>query len=125
MSEAQLQTILVVETDSDVQALIRRILETPGRQVLIATTESEAIRLGSSNHIDLLLTEVVLPGVGGPELAKQLQLVQPGLQVVFMSGWHDHPSFPRPNGGRLLEKPFSSDELRQAIAHAIEGLEEA
>jgi two-component system cell cycle sensor histidine kinase/response regulator CckA len=118
MSEARLETILVVEPDSDVQALIRHILETPGRRVLIATHEADALQLASSNQIDLLLTEVVLPGVGGLEVAKQLQSAQPGLPVVYMSGWHDHPSFPRQTGARLLKKPFSSEELREAIAQA-------
>jgi two-component system cell cycle sensor histidine kinase/response regulator CckA len=120
VSENHLERILVVETDSDVQALISRILEAPGRRILIATHETQALHLASSNQIDLLLTEVVLPGGGGIALATQLQSLQPGLRVVYMSGWHDHPSFPRPAGAPVLEKPSSSEELRHAITQAME-----
>jgi CheY-like chemotaxis protein len=125
VSETHLESILVVETDGDVQALISRILEAPGRRILIATHETQALQLASSTQLDLLLTEVVLPGVGGLALATQLQSLQPGLRVVYMSAWHDHPSFPRPDGAPVLEKPFSSEELRHAISRAMEERREA
>ena len=114
-------TVLVVEADDDVRALVSRMLEAPDRHVLAAANAGEALELADSNEIDLLLTDVVLPGVSGLRIVKLMRSLLPGLPVIYMSGWFDHPEFPELDGETVLRKPFSLRELNRAVADALDG----
>ena len=114
-------TVLVVEADDDVRELVSRMLAAPDRGVLAAANAGEALELASSNRIDLLLTDVVLPGVSGPRIVKLLRSLLPDLPVVYMSGWFDHPEFPELDGETVLRKPFSLQDLTRAVAAALDG----
>jgi two-component system cell cycle sensor histidine kinase/response regulator CckA len=115
------ETVLVVESDSDVRALITRMLEVPGRRVLVAADAAEALEVATAYEIDLLLTDVLVPRVSGHRIAKLLRALQPGLPVIYVSGWFDHPQFPELDGEAVLQKPFSREQLTRAVADAIHG----
>ena len=83
------ETILVAEDEDAVRGLVRRILEARGYNVLTASNGEEAIRLAATHagSIGLLLTDVIMPGLGGVELAAQVQQLSPGIRVLYMSGY--------------------------------------
>jgi two-component system cell cycle sensor histidine kinase/response regulator CckA len=92
--------------------------------VLIAGDADEAIRLVEQNpSIDVLLTDVVMPGASGPELVKQLVARQPGLKVIYMSGYTDEAlgrhGVLNP-GIAFLHKPFTSETLGEKIREVLE-----
>lgn len=86
----------------------------------MAGNAAEALDLARVTPIDLLLTDVVLPGLSGRRIADQVRLLHPGLPVLYMSGWYDHPEFPGLEGERMLQKPFSLETLTSAIAAVLQ-----
>src|SRR5690606_16274140 len=85
------QTVLVVEDESSVLKLVRRLLEADGLVVLSAQNADEALLLAGQHTgpIDLLLTDVVMPGLNGLALAERFAAIRPGTPVLFMSGYAD------------------------------------
>jgi DNA-binding NtrC family response regulator len=85
------ETILLVEDDDQVRAVARGILRKNGYQVIEARNAGEALMHSERNPgvADLLLSDVVMPQVSGPELAKRLASLQPDMRVLFMSGYTD------------------------------------
>jgi len=118
-------TVLVVEDEASVRTLVRRVLEADGHVVLDAADASAAEALAEALDAapDLLLTDVVLPGRSGAELAQRLQARWPGLPVVFMSGYAPPEAGLDAVAGKRLfvAKPFSPDQLRRAVRTALEG----
>lgn len=110
------ETVLVVEDEDAVRSLTRMILERGGYQVLEAADASEALTVCANldEPIDLLLSDVVMPRMSGPQLAAQMQEAQPDLKVLFISGHADETIVQHgvlmPDT-ELLVKPFSVDEL--------------
>src|SRR5689334_4572530 len=83
-----MQTILVVEDEPRVLKLVSMMLDTKGYRVLPAATGDQALRLLAENpDVDLLLTDVVAPGMSGPMIADQIAAQRPGIKVLFMSGY--------------------------------------
>jgi two-component system cell cycle sensor histidine kinase/response regulator CckA len=118
------QTVLVVEDAKGLRELTRRLLERQGYTVLLAANADEALRLFDAHpSIDLLLTDVVMPGASGPDLVKQLVERRPALQVIYMSGYTDeaivHHGVLDP-GIAFLHKPFSSETLGRKIREALD-----
>jgi DNA-binding NtrC family response regulator len=115
------ETILLVEDEEDLRSYVRTILEGRGYSVLDAANAGEALRIGSrsSREIDLLLTDTVLPGMSGQEIADELRVERPELPVVQMSGYAEvvarkgHTSF------HFLQKPFTAKELLREIRAAL------
>jgi len=120
------ETILLVEDEVDVRELAREILEMAGYTVLEAGRGDEALRLcqDSTRPIDLLLTDVVMPQMSGPELARRLLALRPGTKVVYMSGYTDdalgHHGVLDPDI-ILLQKPFTPETLMQHLRQALDG----
>jgi CheY-like chemotaxis protein len=118
-------TVLVVEDEEAVRKLAIRLLEGHRYRVIAAASGAEAVTLVESRRepIDLLLTDMVMPGMNGVELAKKIASLRPGLPVVFMSGYSDHVlaqnGFVVP-GARFVEKPLAKAMLLDAIAAALE-----
>jgi two-component system cell cycle sensor histidine kinase/response regulator CckA len=113
-------TVLVVDDEPDVLRLIQSILTEDGFEVVSAKTADAAIkeyeRLG--RRPDLLLTDVVMPGMSGPMLVDHLLQIEPELKVLFMSGYDDRQVVQRyvvERGFRLIPKPFTVKALRSAI----------
>ncbi len=112
------ETILLVEDEPSLRQLVARVLRERGYAVLEADRGGEALRQAEEHDgpIDLLVTDVVMPGLGGPELADQLRQRRPGLRVLFITGYSERAVRPRPEDGvALLTKPFSPTVLLQQV----------
>jgi two-component system cell cycle sensor histidine kinase/response regulator CckA len=114
------RTILVVEDDPAVRGIIQEVLNLGGYRVLEATHGEEAMALCRHHHarIDLLLTDVVMPHLGGRELAQQLRVSYPQMKVLFMSGYMDEGisrEVLSREGMAFLPKPFAPESLEQKI----------
>jgi CheY-like chemotaxis protein len=116
-------TVLVVEDDELLRSLIEVTLAHRGYRVLSAGGGDEAIALFEDRHgdIDLIVSDVVMPGMRGPELAARLREHTPGLRVVFMSGYTgDRVDLADvPPDAYFIEKPFSPDALAQTVDDAL------
>jgi len=118
------QTVLVVEDEDGLRELARRLLQRLGYTVLIAADASEASRLFEENPtIDVLLTDVVMPGASGPELTSQLIEQRPALKVIYMSGYTEdaivHHGVLKA-GIAFLHKPFTSETLGRKIRDVLD-----
>ena len=118
------QTVLLVEDEEGLRELTKRLLTRQGYTVVVAGDAEEAIRRFDENpSIDVLLTDVVMPGASGPELVGQLVARRPGLKVIYMSGYTDdaivHHGVLNP-GIAFLHKPFTSDALGRKIREVID-----
>ncbi|MDQ3034227.1 MAG: response regulator [Myxococcota bacterium] len=115
--------VLLVEDDPDVRRSIQRVLEDAGHQLRGAPDGASALELArtAGDPFDVLLSDVVMPRMSGPELAERLREVQPGLRVIFMSGHSgdalEHRGMKR--GAPLLAKPFTPEKLLDRIRGAL------
>jgi PAS domain S-box-containing protein len=119
------ETILVVEDEPAVLTLSRRALEVQGYVVLAASDADAAMRVVERHGgtIHLLLTDVVMPGLSGRELADQLAARRPGIRVLYMSGYPgdavvQHGTLP--SGSAFLQKPFSPDGLARKVRDVLD-----
>jgi len=125
VSTASGETILLVEDEAIVRDLVRRVLQASGYTVLEATNGDEAIRLAHEHHglIHLLLADVVLPGLSGPEIADLLANTRPRLPILFMSGYAQD-SVERYGlsltSHTFLQKPFTPLSLLNRVRDALE-----
>ena len=111
-------TLLVCEDLPAVRRLLERILAGAGYEVLVAETPSDAIALAANaaTRIDALLTDVMMPAMSGPALARELVATRPGLRVLFISGYAgQYDGDALIEGSMLLRKPFESHELIAAV----------
>jgi two-component system, cell cycle sensor histidine kinase and response regulator CckA len=119
------QTVLVVEDDESLRELSKRLLQRHGYTVLTAKDSVEALRLfGDNPSIDVLLTDVVMPGASGPELTRQLIEQRPALRVIFMSGYTEEAMVQHEvlkPGIAFLNKPFTFEALGDKIREVLEG----
>ncbi|PYO71848.1 MAG: hypothetical protein DMD64_13325 [Gemmatimonadetes bacterium] len=119
------ETVLVVEDEPAVLTLSRRALETQGYVVLAASDATAALRIVERHGgtIHLLVTDVVMPGLSGRELADKLAAQRPGIRVLYMSGYPgdavvEHGSLPA--GSAFLQKPFSPDSLARKVRDVLD-----
>jgi PAS domain S-box-containing protein len=119
------ETVLLAEDDDKVRQLARHVLENLGYKVLATAGTEEALRTaeGHSGPVDLLLTDVVMAGTGGRELAARMTATRPGLKVLFMSGYTDdavvrhgilHESV------NFLQKPFNPALLANKVREVLD-----
>jgi len=113
------EMILVVEDEESLQALISRILENEGYQVRLASSPEE-VDEETAASIDLLLTDMVMPGGSGLELYDKLRSIQPDLKVIFMSGYTDQDILPDQSDIPFLQKPFSPHDLTRTIRAVLD-----
>jgi PAS domain S-box-containing protein len=119
------ETILVVEDEAQVRALTSRILADHGYEVLQAPNGEVALEECASvhEHIDLLVTDVVMPAMSGAELAERLLETRPDLKVLYMSGYTSDVVLrhgPRDRDAAVLEKPFSAERLLSSVRESLE-----
>lgn len=121
------ETILLVEDEAGVRSLVKRILTQKGYRVLEAADGAIALRLaaGHVGEIDLVLTDVAMPNLGGRGMVEELRELSPDLRILFMSGIPKEDVFPeKAVAGRTpyLQKPFTSEtilsEVRAALGYA-------
>jgi CheY-like chemotaxis protein len=117
-------TILLVEDASAVMAVARLSLERRQHRILAATDPLEALRIAQEHPdgIDLLLTDVVMPGMGGRELARRIRQFRPGIRVLFMTGYSREVLGglePLEEGMGVLPKPFTADSLAAKVAESL------
>jgi signal transduction histidine kinase/ActR/RegA family two-component response regulator len=118
------ETILVVEDEPSILRVTKTMLEQMGYVVLTAGTPAEALRQAEQHgpEIHLLLTDVVMPEMSGPDLAKKLLSLHPHLKALFMSGFPAHLNAQRGllENGDFLQKPFSNAELAARMRQALD-----
>jgi DNA-binding response OmpR family regulator len=119
------ETILLLEDEPEVARLAKDILSDHGYTVLTATRPSEALQIAERHPgaIGLLLTDVVMPEMSGPDLAARLAALRPRLLVLYMSGYPDgtraaHGQFSR--GLKLLLKPFTAQDLTTRVRAVLD-----
>jgi signal transduction histidine kinase/ActR/RegA family two-component response regulator len=117
------ESILIVEDEPDILAVVKNILESRGYSAHAALTPSEAIRKASEYHeIRLLLTDVVMPEMNGSELAQKLKSMIPGLKIIFMSGYTADIVAGRgvlDDDITFIQKPFSVENLIRAVEKTL------
>ena len=121
------ETVLLTEDEQDVREIARQFLESGGYRVIEAKDGVEAIRLAATHRgeIRLLVTDMVMPGMTGQELASRLQREHPGLNVVFMSGYSEHAATEMVDADpsvRLLTKPFSRAAILRTVGEILRGV---
>ena len=119
-------TVLVVDDEPDMLRLVEAILTEQGYQVTLAKGAENAIRAFEKSHPrpDLILTDVVMPGMSGPMLIDHLLTIEPHLRVLFMSGYDDRQVVQRyvvEKGFALVAKPFTLQRLGNAVRSVLEG----
>ncbi|MBI4763516.1 MAG: PAS domain S-box protein [Deltaproteobacteria bacterium] len=119
------ETILLVEDDERLKKTASLILERYGYRVLPAGNEQEALSVLQSNPegIDLLLTDVVMPGLGGKDLAERVKTIQPGIKVLYMSGYTDNTIVHHgylDQGIDFIEKPFTPEALALKVRTVLD-----
>jgi two-component system cell cycle sensor histidine kinase/response regulator CckA len=117
-------TILLVEDEDFVRKVTAEVLSCGGYQVFAARTAAEAMRVFQQHgeKLHLLLTDVVLPGTNGRDLARDLRLLHPGLKTMFISGYPDNEMSKRSleePGVFYLPKPFSVESLMQKVRQVL------
>jgi signal transduction histidine kinase/ActR/RegA family two-component response regulator len=117
--------ILLVEDEASVRAAVERMLSRAGHRVLVAQDATEALALSAAleGPIDLLVTDVVMPGLDGPALAERVREARPELRTLFISGYsRDHAIRSGPEGTHaFLPKPFSREALLAQVAELLAG----
>jgi PAS domain S-box-containing protein len=118
------ETVLVVEDQPDVRGLIEKTLSRYGYTVFTATNGAEAAAVAQAHEgpIHVMLTDVILPGASGREIARQLLVTRPSLRVLYMSGYTDDAIVQHgvlEPGLAFIQKPFSGDGLLQRIREVL------
>ena len=119
------ETILLVEDETNLRGLARQYLETQGYKILEAEDGAAALQIvdGHKGTIDLLLTDVIMPGINGRELASKITKLLPGIRVLYMSGYTEnavgHDGM-LDAGINLLQKPFSLPALKDRVQEVLD-----
>ena len=117
------ETILLVEDQRDVREVAREFLQISGYKVLEAKDGTEALSVAEAHgsSIDLMITDMIMPGMTGTELAAQMKELRPDMRVIFMSGYADYSGDGPPRDGKslTLQKPFTRKQLTQAVHQVL------
>jgi two-component system, cell cycle sensor histidine kinase and response regulator CckA len=118
------ETVLVAEDEEGVRGVVTRILSRNGYSVLAASSGAEALDLFTqqTDAIDVVLTDVIMPGMSGKELADRIGELRPGVPILYMSGYEDRTISQRGvlRGKGYVRKPFTATELLREIERALE-----
>jgi CheY-like chemotaxis protein len=119
------ETILLVEDEDALREVTAQYLSAVGYEVLTARDAAEALaQAGAHPQIHLLLTDVVLPGANGRQLAERITAQRPGTTVIYISGYAHESLAPEgdlPESTVLLQKPFRLDDLARQVRRALDG----
>jgi CheY-like chemotaxis protein len=116
--------VLVVEDDRQVRAIVKHMLVSRGYEVTTAADGTEAIVAAAGLDLfDLILSDLVMPDMGGRELVEKIKALQPAAAVLYMSGYSDDVVRRRgviTASTTLLEKPFTTDDLARRVRNALD-----
>ncbi|MHB8771102.1 MAG: CHASE2 domain-containing protein [Syntrophales bacterium] len=120
------ETVLIAEDDRSIRTLVPDLLEPLGYRVIAARSGAEAVQLAQAagRRIDILLTDVVMPGMGGKELARMLQTIYPGIKVLFMSGYSEDVITRHgveQEGVAFIQKPLIPHKLVLKLREVLDG----
>lgn len=120
------EVVLVVDDEDAVRVILRAGLESLGYTVIEAPGGEEALKLTAerSGPLHLLITDIVMPGMSGPELAASMRMRLPGLAVLFLSGYTEEPDSPRWSidaGDPCVQKPFNMWTLASEVRKVLTG----
>ena len=112
------ETILLAEDDDQIRTLVARVLSDKGYRVLVAASGEEALALAREepDDIDLLITDVVMGAMSGPELADRLRAERPSMATLITSGY---PDVPNARDARIVGKPYGPLELAQHVRSVL------
>ncbi len=113
-------SILLVEDEDMVRLATEKMLQRFGHTVVTATDGIDALKILEVGgvQIDVILSDVMMPGIGGVELAKRVRTIEPGIKILFMTGYMDEPindDSPDIKSIPILRKPFGLNELQKQI----------
>jgi two-component system, cell cycle sensor histidine kinase and response regulator CckA len=114
--------ILLVEDEAPIREMLTRLLNGKGYELLVAANGREAVDLvEQEGGVDLLISDLIMPGPNGAEVASELRARVPNLGVLFISGWADHPALQRvlDAGDRFIPKPFSLSEFSSVVREVL------
>src|ERR1700686_1578211 len=117
-------TILLVDDEQSVRAIVVKILRRAKYNVIEAENGEAALQIAKAHpgKIDVVLTDMYMPGLRGPEVVQAIAPIRPGLRALFMSGYADQDSRTAvPQGANFLNKPFSGHELTAAVEAVLKG----
>jgi two-component system cell cycle sensor histidine kinase/response regulator CckA len=119
------ETVLVVEDQEGIRDIVRETLRRNGYQVLIAADGDEALQMARAypDPIHLLVTDLIMPNIGGRELAQRLTPLRPEMKVLFMSGYSEHSALEieaTSQSASVLQKPFSLDALARNVRRVLD-----
>jgi PAS domain S-box-containing protein len=116
------ETVLLVEDDSAVRRSAHRVLSQCGYNVLQASNGAEALKLcrDRSVHIDVLVVDIVMPGMSGREVARRLRQTRPSLPTLYISGYNQTEAIPESKTMVLFRKPFTGSALAQKLREVLD-----
>ena len=119
------ETLLLVEDEDAVRELVEELLRDAGYEVLTASRPADALRAAADHAgpLHLLITDVVMPQMAGPDLARQLRALRPGLKVLYLSGYSPGIVADRgvlEDGAMFLQKPFSAEALEAKVRDTLD-----
>jgi PAS domain S-box-containing protein len=118
------ETILIAEDEALVRKPVVQMLEGSGYRVLAATNGREAVELLQQHlaAVDLVVLDVVMPELGGPDAWERMRQLRPDLRVIFTTGYADDRYREKlPEGGEVLDKPFSTEDLLKCVRRMLDG----
>jgi len=120
----QKETILLIDDEQSVRTIVLKILRRARYNVLEAENGEAALKIAETHpgKIDLVITDMFMPGLRGPEVVERLAPKRPGIRALFMSGYADESARTGvPAGANFLNKPFSGQELATAVEAVLKG----
>ena len=125
-ARAASETVLLVEDSKDLRGTIREFLAAEGYRLQEADSAEAALEIARREAvIDLVITDVVLPGMSGIQLSDELAALRPGTPIILMSGYADHTTVAAPPGRAILQKPVSLERLAEEIRGQLAGSRDA
>jgi two-component system OmpR family response regulator len=116
--------VLLVEDDDDNRELMAEVLATAGCEVLSAASGQAGLKVLSEHSVDVVVTDVGMPGMGGLEMARAAKTIAPNIPVVIVTGWAEREDIARARGREVdavLIKPVDPDALTQAVSDVARG----
>jgi CheY-like chemotaxis protein len=116
--------VLLVEDDDDNRELMAEVLEASGYVVLSASCGQEGLKTLAEHSVDVVVTDVGMPGMGGLEMAKAAKAIAPNVPVVIVTGWAEREDIAYARGrdvDAVLVKPVDPDALAQAVSDVAQG----